>query len=98
MRRRFTEAERRRFLAELKRSGDSIWKVAQRLELNPTTAYRWAEARQDDAPTFVRVVRSTPARGGGVAIEVGAARVVVEAEFDPSLLRAVVAALSEMET
>jgi hypothetical protein len=33
-----------------------------------------------------------------VAIEVGAARIVVEPNFDPTVLRAVVTALSEFES
>jgi hypothetical protein len=47
------------------------------------------------------VVRSDvreSARPSCLAIEVGAARIVVEAEFDAKLLRAVVVALSEVES
>lgn len=76
--------------------------LARRLGLNASTAYRWAASRADDGPTFARVVRSAdadePARFSCLAIEVGAARIVVEAEFDAKLLRAVVDALSEVES
>ena len=101
MRRKFTESDRRRFYVELDRSGDTTWRVAQRLGLTSTTAYRWAAAREDAGPTFARVLRSTAehdARPGGVSIEVGAARIVVESEFEPALLRAIVRALSEVES
>lgn len=91
MRRKFTETERRRFFAELDRSGESAGRVARRLGLNARTAYRWAASRTDDGPTFARVVRSADthelARFSSIAIEVGAARIVIEAEFDPKLLR-----------
>lgn len=102
MRKKFTETERRRFFAELDGSGESAGRVARRLGLNASTAYRWAASRADDGTTFVRVVRSEDvresARASSLAIDVGAARIVVESEFDPKLLRAVVAALSEVES
>ncbi len=102
MRRKFTETERRRFFAELDRSGESAGRVAQRLGLNASTAYRWAASRVGDGPTFARVVRSAdvvePDHPSSLAIEVGAVRIVVEPRFDPKLLRAVVVALSEVDS
>ena len=102
MRRKITEAERRQFFAELDRSGESTWRVAQRLGLSPKTAYRWVAARREALPKFARVVPA-PApevthQRRGITIELGAARIVVENDFEPSLLRAVVAALREEET
>ena len=102
MRRKFTETERRRFFAELDRSGESAGRVARRLGLNASTAYRWAASRVDDGPTFARVVRAADVQASSgpscLVVEVGSARIVVEPEFDPKLLRAVVVALSEVES
>ncbi len=101
MRRKFTELDRRRFFVELDRSGESNWGVARRLGLTPTTAHRWVAAREDEGPTFALAVRSAaeamPIGSGGVTIEVGGARIVVGSDFEPSLLRAVVAALAEVD-
>jgi transposase-like protein len=95
MRRRFTEADRRRFYAELERSGESAWRVAHRLGLNPNTAYRWVAGREVSGPVFAKVVRSKPEpQRSAIAIEVGSVRVVVDGAFDPDVLRAVVNALS----
>ncbi len=78
------------------------WSVARRLGVTPTTACRWVAERQDQPPTFARLVRSSvrpeEPRRSGVTIAVGAARILVEPEFDPALLRDVVAALSEVES
>ena len=98
MRRRFSEADRQRFFAELDRSGESAWRVAHRLGLNPTTAYRWLEGRKETGPAFARLLRSSSAESpAGLAVQVGSVRIQVGPSFDPQLLRAVVHALSEDE-
>jgi transposase-like protein len=53
------------------------------------------EERPMEAVTLARVVRraSSSATTGGIAVQVGAARIVVEGGFDPRLLREVVVAL-----
>jgi hypothetical protein len=50
-----------------------------------------ATAPASSAPKFARVV---PVRRSSLRLQVGGAAVVVEAGFDPELLRQVVAALS----
>jgi transposase-like protein len=95
MRRRFSDADRQRFFVELDRSGESVWRVAHRLGLSPNSAYRWLEARKQVGPVFARVLRSVSESPAELAVQVGAARIVVSPAFDPDLLRAVVRALSE---
>jgi len=66
--------------------------------ITPSTAYLWmkAVAPATSAPVFARVV---PAQAKAVPVsrlllEVGGAKLHVECDFDPSLLRQVVTALS----
>jgi hypothetical protein len=61
------------------------------------TTYLWFKAAPaSDAPTFARVIRATcDEPRGRLAIEVGRARICVEADFDAQLLGAVVVALSK---
>jgi transposase-like protein len=101
MRRKFTAAEKQRFLAELKASGETPWRFAQRVGITPGTLYRWVEKPlASAAPRFARLVterRARPTTGvtaGRIAVQVGNASVQVEPGFDAVLLRAVVAALS----
>jgi hypothetical protein len=103
VRRKFTDADRQGFFAELERSGESTWKVAQRLGITTTTAYRWVGGRRREVPTFVRVVRSRPAveperQADPIIVAVGSARIAVEHGFDAALLRAVVEALAEVKS
>ena len=101
MRRKFTAAEKQRFLTELKVSGETPWRFARQAGITPGTLYRWMEKQAvTPAPRFARLVsehRGRPALGvaaGRVSVQVGDARVQVEPGFDAVLLRAVVAALS----
>ena len=101
MRRKFTEIEKQRVLAELKASGETPWRFARQAGITPGTLYRWMEKQAvTPAPRFARLVterRARPGTGvvaGRIAVQVGDARVQVEPGFDAVLLRAVVAALS----
>lgn len=65
-----------------------------------STLQRWRQ-RQRREPVaaitpvdFVRLVPAAPRALGRVVVEVGTARILVEAGFDAALLRAVVAALA----
>jgi hypothetical protein len=66
--------------------------------VTPSTAYLWMKAAAPamGAPVFARVVpaqwTAVPARR--IVLEVGGAKLHVESDFDPALLRQVVAALS----
>jgi transposase-like protein len=99
MPRKFADSEKRRFLAELDRSGDSPGAVARRVGISAASAYRWVKSRDREcAPAFARLLPSgAELRCGssGVGVQVGAVTVIVEPHFDAALLRAVVAALSE---
>jgi transposase-like protein len=88
MRRRFSDADRQRSFVELDRSGESAWRVAHRLSLSPNSAYRWLEARKEAGPVFARVLRSDSESPAELAVQVGAARILVSPSFDPELLRA----------
>ncbi|MCB9610729.1 MAG: hypothetical protein H6716_29355 [Polyangiaceae bacterium] len=98
MRRRYSERDRSKFLAEMHRSGDAVWAVAKRVAVSKATAYRWwtEEQKTGAAPVieFAPLVRSAPLACQSVVVELGAARIRVEPGFDAELLRSVVAALS----
>jgi len=100
MRRRFNEADRQRYLAELKESGETPWRFAGRVGISPGTLYRWMKARPSQlTPRFARLVREQRSARAeevsprGVSVRVGEARVEVERGFDAELLRAVIDAL-----
>lgn len=98
MRRRYSERDRSKFLAEMHRSGDAVWAVATRVGVSKATAYRWWAEEQKSGPApvieFAPLVRSTSLASQSVVVELGAVRIRVEAGFDAELLRSVVAALS----
>ncbi len=80
------------------RSGDAVWAVAKRVAVSKATAYRWWAEEQKTGATpvieFAPLVRSAPLACQSVVVELGTARIRVEAGFDAELLRSVVAALS----
>ena len=98
MRKRYTAEQRERLIAEV-RTGERAGVVAKRMGITPSTAYLWmkAAAPAKSAPVFARVVpaqsiEATPT--SRMVLEVGGAKLYVERDFDPALLRQVVAALS----
>jgi transposase-like protein len=104
MRRKFTETDRQRYLAELKTSGETPWRFARRIGITPANLYRWMRLQQGaSGPQFARLVRERPsgeassAAAGRISVQIGDALVHVEAGFDAGLLRNVVAALSGQE-
>jgi transposase-like protein len=103
MRRKFTETDRQRYLAELKASGETPWSFARRVGVTPANLYRWMRQPGGPRPQFARLVRERPSGGATsaaakrISIQIGDALVHVEAGFDPGLLRDVVAALSGQE-
>jgi hypothetical protein len=80
-----------------RQSGLSALAFAKRHGFSPQSLARWAALRSPapapSALTFVRL--ETAARAAALVVEVGSARVRVEPGFDPTLLRAVVSALTE---
>ena len=100
MRKRYTAAERRRFLEALQESGEPVKEVARRLGIGASTAYLWQQRANGSSPpskpvpkakpTFAQVV---PASRPAVLVQVGGATMRVEAGFDAALLGEVVAAL-----
>ena len=99
MARRYSKRERAAFLEEVESTDDPIVDVARRHGVTPNTAYNWikrarAERKPTPAPSvpFARLVPES--QSGGVTVRVGAARVDVTGEFDPVVLRRVIAALS----
>lgn len=99
MRKRYTTEQREKLIAEVRATGESAGVVAKRLGITPSTAYLWLKpaAPAVSTPVFARVVpeRSTQAAPASrIVLEVGGAKLHVERDFDPALLRQVVAALS----
>ena len=100
MRKRYTAEQREQLIAEVRATGERAGVVAKRLGITPSTAYLWmkAVAPAPSAPVFARVVPARSAKAtlvaGKVVLEVGGAKLHVERDFDPALLRQVVAALS----
>jgi transposase-like protein len=98
-RKQYTAEQRERLVADVRKTGESVRVVAERLGVTASSAYLWmkeAGAAASSAPVFARVVRATPPAGRSLVLEVGRARVRVETGFDADLLREVVSALSDI--
>ena len=95
MRKRYTAEQRERLIAEVQ-AGEAVPAVAARMGVETSAAYLWIkEAREAGKPTFARLVPESASRtSSSVLLEIGRARVRVEAGFDAALLRQVVSALS----
>jgi transposase-like protein len=99
MRKRYTAEQREKLVAEVRATGARASEVAKRMGVTPSTAYLWmkAVAPAASAPVFARVVpaqSTAPVPARRIVLEVGGAKLHVESDFDPALLRQVVAALS----
>ncbi len=94
MRQRRTVEERRRFWAELSRSGDPVRVVARRIGVPAATAYVWKKAGpMPESPVFAQLLPARLATSPVLKVPAGQATILVERDFDPELLRAVVGAL-----
>ncbi len=94
MRKRYTAEQRERLIAEVQ-AGEAVPVVAARMGVGASAAYLWVkEAREASKPTFARLM-SASAASSSMVLEVGRARVRVEAGFDAGLLRQVISALSD---
>ena len=99
MRKRYTAEQREQLVAEVRATGERASVVAKRMGVTPSTAYLWmkAAAPAPSAPVFARVVPARSAKtipAMRLMLEVGGAKLHIERDFDPALLRQVVAALS----
>ena len=99
MRRWRRAAEREREVEGWRASGLSAAQYAARRGYSTESLRRWtrkaASSKEEAAPQFVRLEIAATPRSRALVVEVGAARIVVEPEFDAEHLRAVVAALGE---
>jgi transposase-like protein len=95
MRKRYTAEQRERLIAEVQ-AGEAVPVVAARMGVGASAAYLWVkEAREASKPTFARLVPASAATSPpSMVLEVGRARMRVEAGFDAALLRQVVSVLS----
>jgi transposase-like protein len=95
MRKRYTAEQRERLIAEVQ-AGESVSVVAARMGVGVSAAYLWIkEARNSSKPMFARLLpESATTTTTTMVLEVGCARLRVEAGFDAALLRQVVSALS----
>ena len=99
MRKRYTAEQREQLIAEVRATGERAGMVARRLGITPSTAYLWmkAVAPAKSAPLFARVVPAQSSKAvpaSRMVLEVGGAKLYVERDFDPALLRQLIAALS----
>ena len=96
MRKRYTTEQRNRLVTEVRTTGAPVRAVAERLGVTVSSAYLWMKdaGPAEIAPVFARVVPTTVTARSWLTLEVGRARVRVEAGFDADLLREVVSALS----
>lgn len=86
-------------VAEVRATGERASVVAKRMGVTPSTAYLWMKSAAEGtaAPVFARVVPAKSTRTAPVShmvLEIGGAKLHVAPDFDPALLRQVVAALS----
>jgi transposase-like protein len=97
MRKRYTAEQREQLVAEVRKTGESVQAVADRLGVTASSAHLWMKkaSAARSAPVFARVVRTPTPAGRSLTLEVGRARVRVEPGFDAALLREVVTALSD---
>jgi transposase-like protein len=99
MRKRYTAEQREQLIAEVRATGERAGVVARRMGITPSTAYLWMKpaAPAASAPVFARVVPAQASKAvpaSRLTLEVGGAKLYVERDFDPALLRQVIAALS----
>jgi transposase-like protein len=96
MRKRYTVEQREKLVAEVRATGQRASEVAKRMGITPSTAYLWLKAASPavSVPVFARVVPAQLTPSSRMVLEVGGAKLHVESDFDPGLLRQVVAALS----
>ena len=80
MRKRYTAEQRERLLAEVRKTGETVRVVAERLGVTASAAYLWIKeaSTEASAPVFARVVRASAPAGRSLTLEVGRARVQVE--------------------
>ena len=88
-----TNEERARVVQAWRVSGESAFRFAKTHGVALNSLKRWASQHPDEQ-RFLRLEVAPPATTTTIAVQVGAARVVVEKGFDRALLRAVVEALS----
>ena len=106
MKKHYTEAQRAELVALVARGEASPRAAAARLGVSESTAYYWLKRRGRQAvalvvakprpiatPAFARLVPATKA-SAAITVWVGDAAIAVAHDFDPELLRAVVAALA----
>ncbi len=104
MAKRYSQRERAAFLEEVESTDDPIAQVARRHRVTPNTAYNWitrAQTTRASEPAeakplaFARLIPES--QSSSISVHIGAARIDVRGDFDPAVLRRVVAALSSGE-
>jgi transposase-like protein len=89
MRTRYTAEQRERLVAEVRKTGESVRVVAERLGVTASSAHLWMKkaSAAPSTPLFARVVRTPTPATQSLTLEVGRSRVRVEAGFDAEFLR-----------
>ena len=99
MRNKYTAEQRERLVGEVRATGARVSDVAKRMGVAPSAAYVWLKRSKPTAPApslpvFARLMPAPSAMASRMVLELGAVKLHVDANFDPALLRQVVAALS----
>jgi transposase-like protein len=94
MGKRYKAKERERLIETVRASGEPVKVVAQRLGVRESTAYYWMRrAQRAEPPKFARVIPAPWTSETSLSIEVEGVVIRLDAGFDATLLREVVAAL-----
>src|SRR3954451_3459580 len=94
MGKRYKVKERDRLIDAVRASGEPVKVVAKRLGVKESTAYYWMKrAGKAAPPEFARVIPTALTSTPSMSIDVGGVVIRLDAGFDATLLREVVAAL-----
>jgi len=99
VRNKYTAEQREKLVEVVRSTGARVSDVAKRMGVAPSAAYVWLKRSKPAAPApsvpvFARLMPAPSAMTSRLVLELGAVKVHVDADFDPLLLRQVVAALS----
>jgi len=97
MRKKYTAEQKAKLIEEVRASGARVSEVAKRLGVSSSAAYLWMKgaAPAPSAPAFARLVPAQGKPAMEMVLEVGTVKLRVGDDFDATLLRRVVAALSD---
>ena len=99
---RYTKAQRRRVMADWRKTGDPLCRVAKRCGVGVGAAYYWAKQEGSSQGKrsaavqeveFAQLVRASAEVGTTLEVRIGRAAIRVARDFDPEHLRRLVEVL-----